>query len=201
VAAETTLALSLLKAGDHLMSSDVIYGGTYGLFSTLLGRLGIEVSFVDTTDPRLVEAGLRENTRLVFLESPANPTMAICDIGRISELIKTMRRSAVMMGGTMGTHEAWLCLRGLKTLHLRMARHAENAMHLAQFLESHPKVLKVNYPGLASHAQHPASMTHAVMPREMREKLGISDGLVRVSVGIEDGEDIVADLEQGLDAV
>lgn len=146
----------------------------------------------------------------------------------------------------MGTHEAWLCLRGLKTLHLRMERHAKNAMRLAQFLESHSKVEKVNYPGLASHPQaevvrrqmngwggmlsfevkggveagrklmnglklcslavslgsvdtlveHPASMTHAVMPKDMRESLGISDGLVRVSVGIEDAEDIVRDFEQ-----
>jgi methionine-gamma-lyase len=167
------------------------------------------------------------------------------------ELIKSMKRPALLTGGTMGTHEAWLCLRGLKTLHLRMERHAQNAMQLAQFLESHPQVERVNYPGLASHAQHvlakrqmsgfggmlsfelkggleagrrlmnglklcslavslgsvdtliehPASMTHAVVPREMRERLGISDGLVRVSVGIEDGVDIVADLEQGLDGM
>ena len=149
----------------------------------------------------------------------------------------------------MGTHEAWLCLRGLKTLHLRMERHAENAMRLAQFLESHPMVEKVNYPGLVSHPQaevvrrqmsgwggmlsfevkggveagrklmnslklcslavslgsvdtlveHPASMTHAVMPKDMRESLGISDGLVRVSVGIEDAEDILKDFEQAFD--
>ncbi len=306
MAAETTLVLSLLKAGDHLLSGDVIYGGTYGLFSTLLTRFGIEVSFVDTTDQELVQEGLRENTRLVFLESPANPTMAVCDIRRISELaheagavsvvdntfatpyfqrplelgadavvesctkyigghgdllggvvvaskemIKSVKRQALLTGGTMGTHEAWLCLRGLKTLHVRMERHAQNAMRLAQFLESHPKVESVNYPGLASHAQHevakqqmtgfggmlsfelkggleagrrltnslelcslavslgsvdtliehPSSMTHAVVPKDMRERLGISDGLVRVSVGIEDVEDIVADLEQGLGAV
>ena len=149
----------------------------------------------------------------------------------------------------MGTHEAWLCLRGLKTLHLRMKRHEENAMLLAEFLESHPIVEKVNYPGLASHPQakvarrqmsgwggmlsfeveggveagrklmnslklcslavslgsvdtlveHPASMTHAVMPKDMRESLGISDGLVRVSVGIEDAEDILNDFEQAFD--
>jgi len=306
MAAETTLVLSLLKAGDHLLSGDVIYGGTYGLFSSLLSRFGIEVSFVDTTDPGKVRAGLRDNTRLVFLESPANPTMAVCDIRRISELareagavsvvdntfatpyfqrplklgadavvesctkyigghgdllggvavaskklIKSLKPQAILTGGTMGTHEAWLCLRGLKTLHLRMERHAQNAIRLAQFLESHPKVEKVNYPGLASHAQHevakrqmsgfggmlsfelkggleagrrlmnrlelcslavslgsvdtliehPSSMTHAVVPKEMRERLGISDGLVRVSVGIEDVEDIVADLEQGLGTV
>ncbi len=102
----------------------------------------------------------------------------------------------------MGTHEAWLALRGLKTLHLRMERHAENALRRAKFLESHPAVERVNYPGLASHPQHalaaslgsvdtlvehPASMTHAVMPGELLEKMGIADGLVRVSVGIEDG--------------
>jgi methionine-gamma-lyase len=168
-----------------------------------------------------------------------------------NELIQSMKRPALLSGGTMGTHEAWLCLRGLKTLHLRMERHAENAMQLALFLDSHPKVQKVNYPGLANHPQHllagrqmsgwggmlsfeieggveagrrlmnnlslcslavslgsvdtlvehPASMTHAVMPRETRESLGISDGLVRVSVGIEDAEDILADFECGLEMV
>lgn len=149
----------------------------------------------------------------------------------------------------MVTHEAWLCIRGLKTLHLRMQRHAENAMQVAKFLEGHPRVERVNYPGLKSHPQHdiakkqmsgysgmlsfevkggveagqrlmnsvrlmslavslgsvdtliqhPASMTHAVMPKETRVRLGITDGLVRISVGIEDAEDIIADLEQGLE--
>jgi methionine-gamma-lyase len=303
MAAEIALVLSLLQKGDHLLSTDVIYGGTFGLFSSILPKFGIEVSFVDTTDLERVKAGLQKNTRLVFLESPANPTMAVSDIGEISkiaheagallavdntfatpyfqrplelgadvvvesctkyigghgdllggvavgseELISAMRRTALLAGGTMGTHEAWLCLRGLKTLHLRMERHAENALHLAQFLESHPAVEKVNYPGLSSHPQHalasrqmngwggmlsfevkggveagrrlmnrlmlaslavslgcvdtlvehPASMTHAVIPREIREKMGITDGLVRVSVGIEDKEDILADFAQGL---
>jgi methionine-gamma-lyase len=299
MAAETALVLSLLQKGDHLLTADVIYGGTYGLFS-LLPKFGIEVSFVDTTDPENVRAGLQKNTLLIFLESPANPTMAVSDIGEIAkiaheagarlavdntfatpyfqrplrlgadavvesctkyigghgdllggvavgseELISAMKRPA---GGTMGTHEAWLCLRGCKTLHLRMERHAENALHLAKFLEAHPAMEKVNYPGLAGHPQHalagrqmsgwggmlsfvvrggveagrilmnslklcslavslgsvdtlvehPASMTHAVMPKEMRERMGISDGLVRVSVGIEDREDILADFAQGL---
>jgi methionine-gamma-lyase len=247
---------------------------------------------------------MQKNTRLVFVETPANPTLAVSDIGEISriaheagavvavdntfatpffqrplamgadmvvesctkyigghgdllggvavgsrEAISAMRRIAVTAGGTMGTHEAWLCLRGCKTLHLRMQRHGENAMRLAQFLEDHPAVEKVNYPGLSSHPQHslaarqmsgwggmlsfevrggvdpgrrlmnqlklaslavslgtvdtlvehPASMTHAEMKREMREKMGITDGLVRVSVGIEDQEDILADFSQGLD--
>jgi methionine-gamma-lyase len=302
MAAETALVLSLLQKGDHLLTADIIYGGTYGLFS-LLPKFGIEVSFVDTTDLESVKAGMQKNTSLVFLESPANPTMAVSDIGEISkiaheagarlavdntfatpyfqrplrlgadvvvesctkyigghgdllggvavgseELISAMRRPALLAGGTMGTHEAWLCLRGCKTLHLRMERHAENALHLAKFLEAHPAVEKVNYPGLSSHPQHalaakqmsgwggmlsfvvsggveagrrlmnslnlcslavslgsvdtlvehPASMTHAVMPKEMRERMGISDGLVRVSVGIEDKEDILADFAQGL---
>jgi methionine-gamma-lyase len=303
MAAETALVLSLLQKGDHLLTTDIIYGGTYGLFSSLLPKFGIEVSFVDTTDPENVRAALQKNTRLVFLESPANPTMSVSDIGEIAkiaheagarlavdntfatpyfqrplwlgadavvesctkyigghgdllggvavgseELISAMRRTALLAGGTMGTHEAWLCLRGCKTLHLRMERHAENALHLAKFLEAHPAVEKVNYPGLSSHPQHalagrqmsgwggmlsfvvrggveagrilmnslnlcslavslgsvdtlvehPASMTHAVMPKEMRERMGISDGLVRVSVGIEAKEDILADFAQGL---
>lgn len=304
MAAETALVLSLLKNGDHLISTDVIYGGTYGLFSSLITKFGIDVSFVDTSDPEKVKDALRPNTRMIFLESPANPTMAVCDISEIcrialeagavsvvdntfatpyfqrplplgadavvesctkyigghgdllggvvvasKDLIKRMRSAAVLAGGTMGTHEAWLCIRGLKTLHLRMQRHAENAMLVAKFLEGHPKVDRVNYPGLKSHPQHkiakkqmsgysgmlsfevkggaeagrrlingvqlmslavslgsvdtliqhPASMTHAVVPREMRELLGITDGLVRISVGIEDVQDIIADLEQGLE--
>jgi methionine-gamma-lyase len=301
MAAETCVFLSLLKAGDHLLSTNIIYGGTFGLINSLLTKFGIEVSFVDTTDLELVKASMKENTRMLFLETPANPTMEVSDISDLSKianeseaitvvdntfatpyfqrplglgadvvvesctkyigghgdllggvavgaetLIQSMKRPALLAGGTMGTHEAWLCLRGLKTLHLRMERHAENAMRLARFLESHPKVEKVNYPGLASHPQaevarrqmsgyggmlsfevkggveagrrlmnslklcslavslgsvdtlveHPASMTHAVMPKNMRESLGISDGLVRVSVGIEDAEDILKDFEQ-----
>ncbi|HPS92297.1 MAG TPA: aminotransferase class I/II-fold pyridoxal phosphate-dependent enzyme, partial [Methanothrix sp.] len=306
MAAETALVLAVLEKGDHLLSSDVIYGGTYGLFSKLLPKLGIEVSFVDTTDLEDVKSSIRKNTRLVFLETPANPTMAISNIAGIGRMaheagsllavdntfatpcfqrplqqgadvvvesctkyigghgdllggvavgtekaISAMRRTAVTAGGTMGTHEAWLCLRGCKTLHLRMQRHAENALHLARYLEGHPAVQKVNYPGLPSHPQHalaarqmsgwggmlsfevkggvqagrslmnslklcslavslgsvdtlvehPASMTHAVMPKEMREKMGITDGLVRVSVGIEDREDILDDFAQGLERI
>ncbi|MDM7912234.1 MAG: aminotransferase class I/II-fold pyridoxal phosphate-dependent enzyme [Methanotrichaceae archaeon] len=303
MAAETALVLSQLKEGDHLISTNVIYGGTYGLFSSLITKFGIDVSFVDTTDPENVKDALRPDTRMIFLESPANPTMAVCDIGEISGiahdagaisvvdntfatpyfqrplalgadavvesctkyigghgdllggvvvastgLIDSMKRTALLSGGTMGTHDAWLCIRGLKTLHLRMERHAENAQRVAEFLEAHPKVDRVNYPGLKSHPQHeiarkqmsgysgmlsfevkggvdagrrlmngvelmslavslgsvdtliqhPASMTHAIMPKEMRERLGITDGLVRISVGIEDAEDIIADLEQAL---
>ena len=306
MAAETALVLSRLNKGDHLLSTDIIYGGSYGLFSSLLTRFGIDVDYVDTTDLEKVKSALRENTRLVFLETPVNPTLAVSDIGEIAriaheagawlavdntfstpyfqkplllgadvvvesctkyigghgdllggvatgskEAISAMRKTSVLAGGTMGTHEAWLCLRGLKTLHLRMKRHAENALLLASQLESHPLVEKVNYPGLASHAEHslakrqmsgwggmlsfevrggleearrfmnslklaslavslgsvdtlvehPASMTHAEMPRQMRERMGISDGLVRVSVGIEDGDDILYDFAQALDSM
>jgi methionine-gamma-lyase len=306
MAAETAVALSFLKSGDHLLSSNVVYGGTYGLFSSLLLGLGIEVSFVDTTNLEEVKAALKDSTKMVFLESPANPTMDVCDIQEIcrmakevgalcvvdntfatpcfqrplelgadlavesctkyigghsdllggavvgsKDLIERISKMATLTGGTMGTHEAWLCIRGLKTLHLRMQRHAENAMLVAQLLESHPKVDSVRYPGLPSHPQHwiarkqmsgyggmlcfelkggleagrrlmnsvslctlsvslgstdtliqhPASMTHAVMPREMRIKTGITDGLVRISVGIEDAKDIIADLDQALEKV
>jgi methionine-gamma-lyase len=306
MAAETATVLSQLKKGDHLLSTDVIYGGTYGLFASFLPRFGIEVSFVDTTDVEKVKSAMRQNTRMVFLESPANPTLAVCDIreicslareaGAVSavdntfatpyfqrplelgadlvvesctkyigghgdllggvaagsfELTKGIKRTALLTGGTMGTHEAWLCMRGLKTLHLRMERHACNAQQVAEFLEGHPKVERVNYPGLPDHPQHhiarkqmngfggmlsfelkggleagrrlmdsvqlmtlavslgsvdtliehPASMTHRGVPKEEMEKSGITEGLVRISVGVEDLEDIIADLKQALEKV
>jgi len=306
MAAETAVVLSQLKSGDHLISSSVLYGGTYGLFSSLLPKFGIDVSFADTTNLEEVKAALRANTKMIFLESPANPTMSVCDIGEIAriardagaisvvdntfaspyfqrplelgadlvvesctkyigghsdllggvvvgskDLIRSMSRATTLLGVTMGPHEAWLCIRGLKTLHLRMERHAANAMAVARFLEAHPKVEWVSYPGLSSHPQHdtarkqmsgysgmlsfelkggveagrrlingvelcllsvslgstdtliqhPASMTHAIVPRDMRLKIGITDGLVRISAGIEDAEDIIADLDQALEKV
>lgn len=304
MAAITAIALSLLKKGDHLLSTEVVYGGTYELFASLLTRLGIEVSFVDTTDLEKVEHNLKENTRMVFLETPANPTMKICDIAAICrmsrqtgavsivdntfatpmfqnplqlgadavvhsctkyigghadllggvvvgsrEFIKSMKPVVNTTGHTMAPHEAWLCIRGLKTLHLRMEKHANNAMEVARFLEAHHKISWVRYPGLPSHPQHeiarkqmtgfggmlsfgvaggieagrklmnslelcslavslgavdtlishPASMTHAGVPKEVRIKTGITDDLVRLSVGIEEPEDIIADLDQALE--
>lgn len=305
MAAETALILSYLKKGDHLLSSSPVYGGTYDLFSSLI-KFGIDVSFVDTTDLEQAKAAIGGDKKMVFLESPANPTMsvsdirAICDMARDAgalsavdntfatpyfqrplklgadfsvqsctkyigghgdllggvivgskELMKIIKRTATYTGGTMGTHEAWLCIRGLKTLHVRMERHAYNALKVAEFLEAHPKVVRVRYPGLRSHPQHdiakkqmsgfggmlsfeieggieagrrlmdgtklltlavslgstdtliehPASMTHAVVPREERLRMGITDGLVRISVGIEDVEDIIADLDLALNEV
>ena len=305
MAAETALILSQLKKGDHLVSTSPVYGGTYGLFSSLT-KFGIDISFVDTTDLGQVKAAIGGDTRMVFLESPANPTMAVSDIRAICEiargcgalsavdntfatpyfqqplklgadfsvqsctkyigghsdllggvvvgskdLVDSIKRTALYMGGTMGPHEAWLCIRGLKTLHLRMERHAYNALKVAEFLQAHPKIERVNYPGLKSHPQHdiakkqmsgfggmlsfeikggieagrrlmngvklltlavslgstdtliehPASMTHAIVPKEERLRMGITDGLVRISVGIEDVEDIIADLDQALGEV
>ena len=264
------------------------------------------MSFVDTTNLEEVKAALLANTKMLFLESPANPTMAVSDIREIAriakdvgaisivdntfaspyfqrplelgadlvvesctkyigghsdllggvvvgsrDLIKSMSRTTTLLGVTMGPHEAWLCIRGLKTLHLRMEKHAANAMAVARFLESHSKVEWVSYPGLPSHPQHdiarkqmsgysgmlsfelkggvkagqrfingvelcllsvslgstdtliqhPASMTHAIVPRDMRLKIGITDGLVRISAGIEDAEDIIADLDRALEKV
>jgi len=246
---------------------------------------------------------MRKNTKMIFLETPANPTMIVCDIKEIckiareidalsvvdnsfatprfqqslklgadvvvhsstkyigghadllggvvvgrKEFIESMTPFVNNTGATMGTHEAWLCIRGLKTLHLRMEKHASNAMKVAQFLEAHPKIEWVRYPGLPSHPQHeiakkqmsgfggmisfgikggieagrklmnhvelcalavslgyvdtliqhPASMTHANIPRDVRMKTGITDDLVRLSVGVEEPEDIIADLDQAL---
>lgn len=303
MAAITAVALSRLSQGDHLLSTDVVYGGTYQLFSSVLNRFGIEVSFVDTTDLENVKKNLRPNTKVVFLESPANPTMAVCDIEEIckmareigalsvvdntfatpcfqkplklgadlvvhsctkyigghadliggvvvgkKEIIESMTPVVNCTGGTMGPHEAWLCIRGLKTLHLRMEKHASNAMKVAKFLDAHPKIGWVRYPGLPGHPQyeivkkqmsgfggmlsfgviggveagrklmnsvelcslavslgavdtlieHPASMTHANIPAQVRTASGVTDDLVRISVGVEDADDIIADLDQAL---
>ncbi|MBN1763332.1 MAG: aminotransferase class I/II-fold pyridoxal phosphate-dependent enzyme [Methanomicrobia archaeon] len=303
MAAITAVALAQLKKGDHLISSDVVYGSTYSLFASILPKFGVEVSFVDTTDLEKVKASLQQNTKMIFVETPANPTLCVCDIAEIAKLakeigalsvvdntfatpyfqralplgadvvvhsstkyigghgdllggvvvgreafIKSMKSVVHTTGGIMAPLEAWLCIRGLKTLHLRMERHASNAMAVAQFLEAHPKIEWVRYPMLPSHPQHaiakkqmsgfggmisfgvkggleagrklmnrvelcslavslgtvdtliqhPASMTHATVPREVRLKVGITDGMVRLSIGVEEVEDIIADLDQAL---
>ncbi|HWR25872.1 MAG TPA: PLP-dependent aspartate aminotransferase family protein [Methanosarcina sp.] len=306
MAAITAVVLTALKQGDHIISTDVVYGCTYSLFSEVLPGLGIDVSFVDTTRIENVKRARKPETKMLFLETPANPTMAVCDIEESAELakendilsvvdntfatpyfqkplelgadislssctkyigghadllggiivgsrsfMKNLASIAGYTGGVMGPHEAWLCIRGLKTLHIRMERHAENAMKVAEFLESRPEIEWVRYPGLPSHPlhatvrkqmsgysgmlsfelkggieagrrlmnslrlcslavslgatdtliQHPASMTHACVPLNVREKVGITDGLVRLSVGIEDPGDIIGDLEQALEKI
>jgi cystathionine gamma-lyase len=304
MAAETTLLLTFLKRGDHVVAGDDLYGGTRRLFETSLAKFGVSFTYVDTRSATAVGKALRPNTRLVWLESPTNPLMRLCDIGKISRLAKKKRAITVVdntfsspylqnpleLGATISVHsttkyigghsdlvggavmlsdaglfealkfnqnamgavpspfDCFLALRGSKTLQLRMERHISNAQAVAEFLERHRKVSAVNYPGLRSHPQralarrqmrlaggmlsaelmggltsvrrfmsrlrvfslaeslggveslvdHPASMTHASVPREEREKVGVTDSLVRFSVGIEDQQDLIADLRRAL---
>lgn len=303
MAASSAIALTLLKKGDHFVSGDTLYGCTFGLFKDTCPKFGMEPTFVDTSKAENVENAIKPNTKMVFFETPANPTLVVSDIKEISkiahehdipvvvdntfatpyfqrplelgadivmhsctkyigghgdliggvvagskEFIKSTDPINHNIGFTLGTHEAYLCIRGLKTLHIRMERHQENAMAVAKYLEGHKQVEWVLYPGLESHpqhalakkqmhgygaiisfglkggletgkklmnslelmslavslgsvdtlVQHPASMTHAVIPKEDRLKAGILDELVRLSIGIEDKEDLIADLEQAI---
>jgi cystathionine gamma-lyase len=304
LAAETTLALSLLRQGDHIIAFDDLYGGTRRLFNETLARFGLEFTYVDARDPENVEQAIQRNTRMIWLETPTNPLMKLCDIRAISEIGKAkdivtvvdntfmspyfqnpldlgadvaLHSSTKYLGGhsdvvggaimlsdeklygkvkfhqnSMGAvpspFDCFLVLRGIKTLAIRMERHGFNAQRIAAYLESHPKVKKVNYPGLESHGQHglakkqmsgfggmlslevgskstevkaflrsvkvfalaeslggvesliehPASMTHVSIPQKERERVGIKDNLVRISVGIEDVEDLIEDLDQAL---
>ncbi len=298
--------LHLLSAGDHVLASDDVYGGTFRIFDKVFRRLGLEFSSVDMTDPANVARALRPTTRLVWIESPTNPLLKIVDLAAVAALARAAGARTVVdntfatpffqrplaLGIDLVTHsttkylnghsdviggavltsddelhdrlrfiqnavgavpspmDAFLVLRGLKTLHLRMARHAENALAIARFLEGHPQVARVVYPGLPSHPQaalaarqmsgpggmlafsirgglpaatallravrvfacaeslggveslieHPAIMTHASLPAAARAALGIDDGLLRVSAGVEDVDDLIADLERGLAA-
>ncbi len=305
MAAITTLFLSILKQGDHAVISDVIYGGTVRLFRQILENLGIRASFVDTSNLETVRAAITPKTRLVFIETPANPTLKLTDIAGVAAIardagvplaVDNTFLTAVLqpvfelgadisvlsttkyieghnstVGGSLATRdeallerfrlvrktvgciqsplESWLTLRGLKTLTMRLERHSQNALEVARWLESHPSVSRVFYPGLPTFPQyrlavrqqkahggmlsfevaggtpaalalmnsvklcslaenlgaaetlitHPASMTHSDIPPAVRESLGISDGLIRLSVGLEDASDIIADLEQSLE--
>ena len=307
MAAIATVFLTLLGRGDHVVATKCIYGATRVLLETELARFGVEVSFVDTSRIDNLQPALRPNTRMVYLESPTNPTMELTDLeaacaiaraaGALSvvdntfaspylqrplelgadvvvhsltkfinghsdvvggaivvrdpALAKTLRRGLILFGGTMDPHQAWLIQRGVRTLPLRLEKAQENAARLAQFLAGHPKVTWVSYPGLARHPQHaiacrqmdgfgamicfgveggvtagarlmnsvrlitlavslggvetliehPASMTHALVPKAEREQAGIKDELVRLSVGCEAYEDLEADLSQALEQV
>lgn len=305
LAAETTILLSLLKRGDHIIAFNDLYGGTRRLFSDVLSNFGLEFTYVDARKPENVEKAIKKNTRMIWLETPTNPLLRLCDIKAISEIGKAndiitvvdntfmspyfqnplnlgadivlhsitkylgghsdVVGGAVMLsneeyygrikfnqnavGAVPSPFDCFLVLRGIKTLPIRMERHNYNAQKIAEFLESHPKVKKVYYPGLESHPQHelarkqmtgfggilsfelkaslaevkaflsrfklfalaeslggvesliehPALMTHASIPKREREKIGITDTLIRVSVGIEDVKDLIADLKQALD--
>jgi cystathionine beta-lyase/cystathionine gamma-synthase len=298
--------LRLIKAGEHVVVSDNTYGGTARLFNRILRNYNVEFDFVDTSDAHSVEAAIKPNTKMIFVETPTNPVMIVTDLREISEMahragarivcdntfmspylqrplefgvdivvhsttkylnghsdgvggivvlndkqdaewIGFVQNSA---GAILSPFDAWLVMRGTKTLALRMEQHDKSGRAVAAFLEEHPKVKKVYYPGSASHPQHalarrqqrgfggmvafdvgslaaarlvlesvklctlaeslggvetlishPATMTHASVDAEKRERLGITDGLVRISVGIEDTDDIIADLDQALERI
>jgi cystathionine beta-lyase/cystathionine gamma-synthase len=305
MAAITTL-MSLFKSGDHFVSADNLYGGTYRLFERVLKNFDLSFTYVKTTSLDAIQKALQPNTRMIFIETPTNPLMEVTDIAAVADLA---RRHQVLLavdntfaspylqqplelgadmvvhsttkylnghsdgvggavilknaalaerlkflqnaaGAILGPMDSWLVLRGVKTLAIRMRQHSENGLAIAQVLAGHPKVKGVNYPGLPEHPQHglahrqmrefggmlsfetgsleaaktvlksvrlfslaeslggveslishPASMTHASVPVEERVRLGITDGLVRISTGIEDIEDLIADLRQALACV
>jgi len=306
MAAINTAVLSVVRKGDHVVSTENLYGGTAKLFSDILPKFGIEFTLVDTSHIENVELAIRKNTKILYIETPSNPTLKLTNIREVAKIAKehdavsivdntfmspyfqqpiTLGADVVVhsltkylsghsdvvggivigcqnfidkmdpvlknTGGTLGPFEAWLTLRGIKTLHIRMERHNENAMKVAEFLEAHEKIEKVYYPGLKSSDQydlakqqmsgfggivsfevkggletgrklmnsvrlctlavslgavetlieHPASMTHAVVPREERLRTGLTDSLVRLSVGIEDVEDIIEDLQSALENI
>jgi cystathionine gamma-lyase len=302
LAAETTIFLAILQAGDHVVAFDDLYGGSRRLLEKVFrNNFAVNVSFVDARDPEQVEKAISAKTRLIWLETPTNPLLKLCDIKTISTMGRehgipvvvdnTFMSSyfqqplalgadivlhsttkylnghsdslggAVMLndesmherirftqnsaGAVLSPFDSFLVLRGLKTLAVRMKQHQENTLHIAQYLEKHSRVRKVNYPGLPDHPQHalateqasgfggmlsfeldgdikqaktfvestrifalaeslggveslievPALMTHASVPAEDRHKIGLSDSLIRLSVGIENQQDLLEDLE------
>jgi cystathionine beta-lyase/cystathionine gamma-synthase len=304
--AAITAIVTMLKSGDHVVAGHNLYGGTPRLFNQVYANFGLTFTYVDTSDLRAVERSLQKNTRILFLETPTNPLMELCDLRAVSALAHERGIEVVVdntfmspyfqrpidIGADMVVHsttkflnghsdglggvvvctkpeqieklaflqkaagailspfECWLILRGVKTLAVRMVQHDSNGRKVAAFLSKHKKVKKVFYPGLPDHPQHelakrqmsgfgsmiafetgslenankmlrkvrvcslaeslggvetlishPATMTHAAVGEEGRRKIGITDGLVRISVGIEDVDDILADLDQGLAAI
>jgi cystathionine gamma-lyase len=299
--------LRLLSAGDHVISSDDVYGGVSRLFNRILSRFDLSFTYVDSSKAENIVEAIRPETKLIWVETPTNPLLKITDIEAVVKIgkqhnipvavdptfatpvllrplelgvdlvihstTKYLSGHNQIIGGMVITNDAdyfdrlkfmqksvgavsspfdcWLTLMGVKTLHLRMERHSANGMAVAKFLQEHPKVARVSYPGLPSHPQHeiakrqmsgfsgmitfelegglesgrtlmnsvrlcslaeslgavetmithPATMTHAEVPKEEREARGLTDGLVRISVGVEDVDDIIADLEQALNKV
>jgi cystathionine gamma-lyase len=297
--------MKLLSAGDHVISSDDVYGGVSRHFNRVLARYGLNFSYVNSSEPEAVRKAIRPETKMLWVETPTNPLLKVTDLAAMADIAKQrglylgvdstfatpvflrpleygvdivmhsttkylsghnqiiggaiitnrqdiydeMKFIQKTIGAVPSPFDCWLTLLGLKTLHLRMQRHAVSAQRVAEYLEGQPKVSRVTYPGLASHPQHeiaksqmsgfsgmisfelkggipagkavmnnvklcglaeslgavetmithPATMTHADVPAEEREARGLTGGLVRLSVGIEDVEDIVADLEQALD--
>ena len=300
---------TVLKAGDHVVTDKTLYGCTFALMCHGLTRFGIEVTFVDTSNLDEVKNAMKENTRVVYLETPANPNLKIVDLEALSKLAHTNPNTLVivdntfatpymqkplklgadivvhsvtkyinghgdviaglvitnkeladqirfvglkdMTGAVLGPQDAYYIMRGMKTVEIRMERHCKNAKKVVEFLNKHPKIERVYYPGLETHPgheiakkqmkdfgamisfelkggfeagktllnslklcslavslgdtetliQHPASMTHSPYTKEEREAAGITDGLVRLSVGLENVEDIIEDLKQGLEKI
>ncbi|MAF90346.1 MAG: cystathionine gamma-synthase [Bdellovibrionota bacterium] len=302
--AATTTAAHFLRAGDHIILGDDLYGGTFRLFDKILRHNGIEMDFVDLTNIAELEKAIKPNTKMLWIETPTNPMLKMVDIEACTKISKAKDILCVVdntfmspyfqkplsfgadivmhsstkfinghsdvvggvlvtdredlaekiqfltnsMGGIQATFDSFLCMRSLKTLAVRMRAHQENALAIVDFLENHPKVEKVIYPGLKSHPQHdlakkqmtgfggmisffvkggldearsflekvqvfslaeslggvesliehPAIMTHASVPAETRQALGIHDNFIRLSVGIETQADLIKDLEQAL---
>lgn len=303
MAAASTAIVSNVKSGDHVVAGQSLYGEAPVLLGTILPRFGVETTFVEQEDISSFERALRPNTRLIYVESPANPTMVLADFEAIAAIAKPRRILTItdntfatpynqqpirlgfdacvhsatkyfgghsdltagviagsrafidrvwnhyrVFGPVLAPNDAWLVSRGIKTLGLRMEQHNRNAVAVAKFLAGHAAVARVNYPGLESHPQHglakkqmsgfggmlsfelkggyeagrtfanslktvllavslggvdslvshPASMTHSFVPRDQREAAGITDGLIRMSVGCEDVQDIIEDLSKAL---
>ncbi|WP_079508616.1 bifunctional cystathionine gamma-lyase/homocysteine desulfhydrase [Mesobacillus jeotgali] len=301
--AAITAVMMLFNSGDHIVLTDDVYGGTYRIMNKVLNRIGIESTFVDTTDLDAVRSAIQPNTKALYIETPTNPLLKVTDIKASAQLAKehglltivdntfstpywqtplTMGADIVLhsatkylgghsdvvaglvvvndeqladdlhfvqnsTGGILGPQDSWLLVRGIKTLGLRMEAHESSTKKIVEFLSGHESVGKVYYPGLESHPQHtiakeqaggfggmvsfdvgsaekaaevlkkvkyftlaeslgaveslisvPAKMTHASIPAERRAELGITDGLIRISVGIEDVEDLIEDLSQAL---
>jgi len=301
--AAVTAVMMLFNHGDHVVLTDDVYGGTYRVITKVLNRIGIDATFVDTSDVAAIEAAIKPNTKALYIETPTNPLLKITDLEEASAVAKKHNLLTIVdntfstpywqnpidfgadivlhsatkylgghsdvvaglvvvnseqlaedvhfiqnsTGGILGPQDSWLLIRGIKTLGIRMEEHEENAAKLVNFLIQHPQVTKVHYPGLESHPNHdiakknargfggmisfdvgssekadellrkvkyftlaeslgaveslisvPAKMTHASIPADRRQELGITDGLVRISVGLEDIQDLIEDLENAL---
>ena len=303
MAAISSAILTVVRSGDHVVSMRDIYGATFEFMSEFLPKINVEVTFVDANRPEEINEAVSDNTKLVYLETPTNPTLKVVDIRKVKKqlsrhdakiavdntfatpynqqplklgadvvlhsatkylgghaditagvvvsdrkFISEVYETRKLLGGILDPHAAWLLIRGLKTFELRMRRHNENAMKVAQFLSRHPMIKEVFYPGLPSHPQYkialrqmrgfggmlsfiprrdgkyasrvldrlkmiklapslggvetlasqPWTLSHFYVPKNERVKAGIADELVRLSVGIEDADDIIADLRQAL---
>ena len=303
--AATETALKILRPGDEVITGNDLYGGSYRIFTKVFEPYGIKFHFIDLADPETIREYLNENTKMIWVETPTNPTLQIIDIEAVSKIAKEHQvlfavdntfaspylqtpldlgadivmhsvtkyiggHSDIVMGalivnsqelydqlffyynacgGTPGPQDSFLALRGIKTLHLRMKAHCENGRRVAEYLKAHPKIEKVYWPGFPDHnnhevakrqmrdfggmisivlkdsslestfklassfkvfslaeslggveslLNHPATMTHGSIPKEVREKVGVLDNLLRLSVGVEDIDDLLEDLEQAL---